>query len=207
MSGNNKLKVVFAFGSVAGLIFSALFCIFLNQYSANANKVKIRNSTAIKIAPPKQKTKKIAKKAPKPKSKTRSTSKPKLSSQLNNLSFGGTGLNWLSTDSLTDKLAGNIEDLIMTADTVDEIPSIRSTTRLVYPDSARNAGTQGYVTVSFIVSKNGKVKKPSIVSSQPPGVFDSYALASLKNWTFNPAMYEGKPVRVWSEQTIRFDLN
>ena len=207
MHSRGKLKLIYAIGSIAGLLFSAFFCIFLNQYTSETNKVKLRNSTAIKVAPPKQKQKKIFKKKSKPKPQNITSTKPQLSAQLSQLSFGGSGLNWFSTDRLTKKLSGNIDDIIMTADTVDEIPTVKSTWQLEYPDSARNTGTQGYVTISFIITKQGKVKKPNVVNSQPAGVFDSYAMASLKNWVFNPAKYEGKPVRVWSEQTIRFDLN
>ena len=155
----------------------------------------------------KQKKKKLTRKKQLEKKQPSKPSKPRIASQLNQLNFGGAGLNWLSTEDLTDKLAGNMDDLIMTADTVDEIPTLKRSAELNYPESARNSGTQGYVTISFIVTKNGKVKKPSVTKSEPAGIFESYALASIKNWEFNPAKFEGEAVQVWSQQTIRFDLN
>jgi len=198
MQIGKKIKFVFVIGSIVGLVFSALFCVFLNQMSSQVNKDRLKKSTTINIAPLKQKKKKLTRKKQLEKKQPSKPSKPRIASQLNQLNFGGAGLNWLSTEDLTDKLAGNMDDLIMTADTVDEIPTLKRSAELNYPESARNSGTQGYVTISFIVTKNGKVKKPSVTNSEPAGIFESYALASIKNWEFNPAKFEGEPVQVLS---------
>ena len=39
------------------------------------------------------------------------------------------------------------------------------------------------------------------------GVFDDIAVASVKRWKFKPAEYQGKPVKIWAKQKIRFELN
>lgn len=202
-----KLKILFVLGGLIGIIFSGLFSVYLNLFTSESNRHSKDSGVSMKIAPPPKKTvvaKKVEKKKPK---KKKSSTKPKLSQNLAQMNFGGNGLNWLSTDSITDKLAGDVDDLVMTADTVDEIPKVKETATLEYPKFARSTGTQGYVTISFMVDRKGRVKKPQVTQSEPEGIFDSYALASLEKWVFHPAKFEGKPVQVWSEQTIRFDLN
>lgn len=49
-----------------------------------------------------------------------------------------------------------------------------------YPRIAWQDGLSGHVTLSFDVSKRGKVLNPSITASTQPGVFDLYALQAVK---------------------------
>lgn len=202
-----RYKGLFIGGCLMGIIFSALFTVYLNKFSSNAAKNKQIESTKMVVAPPVKQEKTQQLKKPKPKPNPVKSQKPNLSNQLANLNFGGGGINWLNTSSLTDKIGGDLSELAMTADTVDVAPSVVEHYKLDYPASARNSGTQGFVTISFLVTKTGEVKKPKIIAAEPEGVFESYALASLSKWKFKPASYEGKAVKVWTQQTIRFDLN
>ena len=90
-------------------------------------------SQKISVQPPKKMKNKAVKKAKKSKPKPRKASKPKLSSNLSSMKFFSSGINWLSTDGLTDSLAGNFDDLVMTADTVDVLPSVVQHAPLEYP--------------------------------------------------------------------------
>src|SRR5262245_3761984 len=59
---------------------------------------------------------------------------------------------------------------------------------ILYPDYPLNAGGRcisGWVAFRFYVSRDGRVEKPKLVTSQPPGVFDQPSLAALKNARFN----------------------
>jgi TonB family protein len=48
-----------------------------------------------------------------------------------------------------------------------------------YPAAAAARGARGYVEVEFTVTPAGTVESPRIVSAEPPGVFDSAALAAV----------------------------
>ncbi len=95
----------------------------------------------------------------------------------------------------------------MTADSVDEPPKARSRVQPEYPDRARERGVQGYVTLKLKVSASGDVQAVRVVEASPQGVFENSAIASVKQWQFEPGMYQGAPVETWVNQTLRFQLN
>ena len=75
-----------------------------------------------------------------------------------------------------------------------------------FPRRAASAARRGAVVVEFMVSEKGKPVDPRVVDSDPPGVFDRYALATIKRWRYKPDKINGEiemtgPVR----QVIRFD--
>ncbi|MFZ1985130.1 MAG: TonB family protein [Desulfatitalea sp.] len=77
----------------------------------------------------------------------------------------------------------------------------------VYPLAAKRKGTEGWVNVRFVVNEQGKVEKVSIVEAQPPGIFDDSVLRCVNGWRFQPGTMQGRPVRVWAETTVRFELD
>jgi TonB family protein len=54
----------------------------------------------------------------------------------------------------------------------------------VYPQSALDAGIEGFVEVRFTVTPAGTVTSPEIVESSPAGVFDAAALAAVNRWRY-----------------------
>ncbi len=59
-----------------------------------------------------------------------------------------------------------------------------------YPEAA--AGTaEGYVKLHFTIAKDGHVIDPSVIESNPPGIFDAAAIAGLKQWTYRPRLVDG----------------
>ena len=73
-----------------------------------------------------------------------------------------------------------------------------------YPQSARADGVQGRVVVMIYVDEYGFVVRSRIVSSTPPGVFDSSVLTAIREWKFSPATLRGKPVDQWVEIPFNF---
>ena len=76
-----------------------------------------------------------------------------------------------------------------------------------YPVEARQAGVEGYVTLSYAVSKEGLVSNVRVVASEPAGVFDAAAIAAVQRWHYKAPQLAGEPVaadRVTS--TLRFEL-
>ena len=46
----------------------------------------------------------------------------------------------------------------------------------IYPRRAQSRGIEGYVIVEFTVTKNGSVRNPLVIESQPEGIFDRAAM-------------------------------
>ena len=71
-----------------------------------------------------------------------------------------------------------------------------------YPSEAVRNHQEGWVEVAFVVNAEGRVKDVSVVSSNPPRVFNAAAVRAVEGWTFTPRMENGKAV----EQQIRTRL-
>ena len=148
---------------------------------------------------------------PKPKPRKRKQSRktaaplPNLGAALSGVDFGLPGLGDALADA-TDSLLGDVQDVVMTEDAVDEVPRPVQRAAAPYPPRARAKGIEGFVSVSMLIDQSGGVKDLQILEAQPPGVFDDVALAALRGWRFQPAMYEGRAVAVRVRQTLRFAL-
>ncbi len=79
---------------------------------------------------------------------------------------------------------------------------------LEYPQAARSAGLEGYVRVRYDVDGEGKVVNPTVIESEPAGVFDQAALQAIRAWRFNPARRQGKVTRSHNlVSTLTFKLS
>ena len=107
----------------------------------------------------------------------------------------------------TDKLLGDMSNIVMTDEAVDTPPRPAVRAPIEYPPRARAKGVTGYVLLNLLITANGEVETVQILESVPPGVFDEPALASIRQWRFEPAVYQGKSVKVWAKQKISFNLN
>lgn len=142
---------------------------------------------------------------PKPK-KAAAAPLPSLGVAMSGVDFGLPGLDGALGD-MTDALLGDVKDVVMTEDSVDEVPVLTTRTRAPYPSRARAKGVEGYVTVSMLVGADGNVTDVKVLEAQPAGVFDEAALMTVKAWQFSPATYDGRPVSIRVTQTIRFELS
>lgn len=87
---------------------------------------------------------------------------------------------------------------------VEELPVLVTLPRPVYPQMARDAGTEGAVELLLLISPRGVVERVRILSSVP-GLDDAAREAALAA-RFRPASWQGRPVRVWASLTVRFRL-
>ena len=69
-----------------------------------------------------------------------------------------------------------------------------------FPMKAVADRIEGFVTIKFIVSKDGDVVNPQVTESVPPGYFEDAALNALKKYKFKPATEFGFP----AEHTIEW---
>ncbi|WP_309499832.1 energy transducer TonB [Sulfurovum sp.] len=153
----------------------------------------------------------VQKPKPKPKPKKKSTPKaplPDLSSMM-----GGIEMDIPEFD--LGNIAGNPNDLLgdiarnaaMSEGTADTKPRVLSRSPMQYPESAMKKRIKGYVVVNLLIDVDGSIEAAKILQSSPPGVFDAAALSGIRSWRFAPGKYQGRPVKVWAKQKVRFDFN
>ena len=75
-----------------------------------------------------------------------------------------------------------------------------------YPRSLWKRGVTGRVTVQFTVEADGSVSHPQVLGSPPPELA-AIALQTIGQWKYKPALKNGSPVPVLTEQEFAFGLN
>ncbi|HLH32690.1 MAG TPA: energy transducer TonB, partial [Terriglobia bacterium] len=85
-------------------------------------------------------------------------------------------------------------------------PSVISSVKPQYPDTARNAKLQGTVVVEAIILEDGSLTVSKVVRGLGMGL-DESAIDALKQWKFKPGMKDGKPVKVRLNIEVNFNLS
>lgn len=209
----SKVKRVFvAFISMTlGTVLVLFTILIINSYSEAPKEEKKVASTSFEV-----------KKEPKKKKNERNIERRKVTKQTssrnvrsiapNLTSFSGGidfGLPEFAIDTgsiVTDKIIGNVDNVVMTAESVDIKPVAGTRVPAQYPEKARKKGITGYVMFNILISAEGNVENIRVLESSPNGVFEESAMEALKNWKFEPAVYQGKKVKVWAKQKISFKL-
>ena len=75
-----------------------------------------------------------------------------------------------------------------------------------YPRLARRRGYEGTVVLEVLVDEEGKVEDMRLFSSSKHDILDRAAMASVKEWLFQPGMRGDKPAEMWVRVPIRFQL-
>jgi periplasmic protein TonB len=84
-------------------------------------------------------------------------------------------------------------------------PKLISSTRLVYPPTAKQSNIQGTVTVSANIDANGKVVSAKALSG--PLLLREAAVESVKQWKYSPGLIDGKPAPSQVTVNVEFRLN
>lgn len=153
----------------------------------------------------------VQKPKPKPKPKRATNAPPPpfagLGTNLSGIDFGLPGFDMTDLNALDGDLLGGANGVVMTDDTVDDPPQATFQAPMVYPPRAKAKGIKGYVVLSLLIGVTGEIEQVTVIESYPEGVFDDAALQGVNQWKFAPAMYQGKAVRAWARQRVRFDLS
>lgn len=195
---------------LVGAFMMMFIIIAMNEDAGQQNKPEKKKRQQFEVTKM-QKPKTAPKPKPKPKPRKRTASKPAplpaLGTALAGVDLGIPEFAVGDFDMSDTALLKDVGDnLVMTESTVDEAPKPKARTPIEYPKAARKAGIRGYVLFNLLIDQSGNVAKVKMLESQPEGVFDEVALASVQTWKFAPATYQGNPVRVWAKQKIRFDF-
>lgn len=132
---------------------------------------------------------------------------PDLGSNLSGIQVALPEFQAQGVESVSESLLGELEDVALTEETVDEPPVKRNAPTPPYPERAKQREIQGEVRVSLLVGANGNVQRLKILEANPPGVFDEAVQETVGKWTFRPARYNGEPVETWVTIRIPFQLN
>ena len=87
----------------------------------------------------------------------------------------------------------------------DEAPKMLSTIKISYPKEAKKNGIDGIVTISVLISKTGLVEEAEIVDGIPE--LDESAIKAIKKVKFKPGKHKGKPVNVWMDVPVHFEID
>jgi len=74
-------------------------------------------------------------------------------------------------------------------------PKLISGNAPVYPISQVRSGSAGFAIVAFIVGVDGRTHDIQVVRASYP-YFGSHTVLAVRNWEFEPARVNGKPVPV-----------
>jgi TonB family protein len=89
---------------------------------------------------------------------------------------------------------------------LDRIPTPIVTVAPQYSKELADHGVKGKVTVEFYIDETGTVRVPA-VSVKDNGVLTALAVASLRQWRFEPPTCNGNPVLVKASQVFNFGSN
>lgn len=93
------------------------------------------------------------------------------------------------------------------ASTAADRPPRRASTPLPpYPQWARLRKLEAVVTLTLVVDARGAVRSVEIQSIEGDERFGEVARESVRSWTYEPALLNGKPVEVVLSQRVRFQL-
>src|SRR5260370_11544384 len=73
----------------------------------------------------------------------------------------------------------------------------------VYPAAAREAGTSGLVRLGVIITKEGRIRDITVVSSAGMQL-DVAAMEAVKQWMYQPTLLNGAPVEVATTVDVNF---
>ncbi|MDT8438637.1 MAG: energy transducer TonB [Wenzhouxiangellaceae bacterium] len=210
-NGTRPLRVA---GGLLAMAFGTLLVIgtllMINRLSEAPDRQEARTETSFAVEkkpppppPPQQR------RQPPPRQRSVEPAPPmvNLDSSLSGIDFGLPGFSAGDLNDLQDQLLGDTRNVVMTDDSVDSPPRPTYQAPLAYPKSARARGVEGYVVLSLLISATGEIEKMQVLEASPAGVFDQAALDGVKQWRFEPAQYQGRAVKVWARQRVRFDLS
>lgn len=74
-----------------------------------------------------------------------------------------------------------------------------------YPEKVRKEKVTGQVVIQATIEKDGTVARASVVRPVHPDL-DAAALEAVRQWRYEPAMQNGRPVAVYMTLTVEFRL-
>lgn len=148
-----------------------------------------------------QKKERKPRKPPPPKEPPPQMNQPQLDASSPNSE--GSGMNF-AADVSADVALGN--GLALESGDGEYLPIVKVAP--VYPRRALQRGIEGYVIVEFTVTKQGSVRDPLVVESNPEGMFERAAMEAALKFKYKPRVVNGEPAEVAGVQNrITFEID
>jgi protein TonB len=77
-------------------------------------------------------------------------------------------------------------------------------TKPVYPQEAFTKKVEGMVLLEIVIDASGRVVRARVIRSVP--LLDDAAVAAVREWTFAPALRQGRPVAALAQAPITFRI-
>lgn len=87
-----------------------------------------------------------------------------------------------------------------------ERPQILRRVQPLYTERARRIHLQGTVILQATIDEQGNVIDVQVVKGMPMGL-DDEAVKAVRQWRFTPGMLRGRPVKVYFNLTVIFQVN
>lgn len=87
----------------------------------------------------------------------------------------------------------------------DEPPVQKFSPKPEYPAFAKKMGIQGKVILEAEILTDGTVQRINVLKKLEPSL-DQAATEAVRKWRFQPAMVNGKPIAVWVQLDVGFEL-
>ncbi len=186
--------------------------VFINRFADGLDRNTGDGSDQIvfeRKPPPEKKVVQQPKPKPPPRRAPRTPPPPLagLGANLSGIDFGLPGFDMSDLNALDSDLLGGGDGMVMTDDTVDDPPRATFQAPMQFPPRAKAKGITGYVVLSLLIGVTGQIEEIRVIESSPEGIFDEVAVQGVSQWKFEPASYQGKAVRAWAKQRVRFDLS
>ena len=94
------------------------------------------------------------------------------------------------------RIGGNVQSAMLVKQTPPD-----------YPAELQQAGVQGTVTIQAVISKDGSVLAPRVLSTNVDPRLVQLALNAFQQWQYRPALLNGEPVEIVTKIDIDFTLN
>ncbi len=203
---HKRIRMIAVFWMLAGSAMIFMMLIVMNQFADKPEKRVADHSAHFEVKKPKEI--KPERKVVKQKVVERSRIVPLLMLDMSaDIAGLDLGLPAFSLGSLDDNsLLGDTKNAVMTSDMVDTAARALTRAAVEFPRRARARGIEGFVVISLLIDKSGRVTTAKVIESEPVGTFEQKALQAIRSWQFEPARYKGKAVDSWANQTIRFEL-
>jgi periplasmic protein TonB len=88
---------------------------------------------------------------------------------------------------------------------LDVVPRPLGDIALRYPETAADQELSGRVVLLILIDELGMVVEASVISADPPGVFEEAAMESFRDVMFSPAQRHGRAVKSRLPVEVTFD--
>jgi protein TonB len=93
----------------------------------------------------------------------------------------------------------------MNLDEVDSAPVTVKRDAPAYTARARQLRQRGSVFLNILVDETGKVSDVQVIQGIPGSDLNESAEKAARSWTFEPALKDGVPVKVWKFEKLLFE--